>query len=60
MEKQDQSLKVSYDTKVQFDKLQFNLKRKGIRKTQDELVEILLNVFKEANKKGVIELRKLK
>ena len=50
METQDQSIKVSIKTKIKFDKLQFDYRVKGNRKTQDEMIEMLININKEFNK----------
>ena len=45
----DYTIKVSRLTKIDFDQLQLDLKKKGVYKTQDELQAILINTFKQVN-----------
>ncbi len=42
-----QTIKTTIKTKYEFDKLQLDLKHKGILRTQDELVKLLINSYKE-------------
>jgi len=54
--KMNTTIKVTSETKLKFDKLQSDLKFKEKKsKTQDELVDLLINVFKENYKKKGVE-----
>lgn len=44
------TIQVSEETKLKFDQLQLDLKVKKILKTQDELVKMLMDSFKEFQK----------
>jgi hypothetical protein len=44
-----QLLRVNNEVKLKFDKLQFNLKMIGKRKTQSEIVEMLVNFYEKNN-----------
>jgi hypothetical protein len=46
----NEPLNVKTKTKTKFDKLQFDLKQKGQKKNQDEIVNMLIDFFKEYNK----------
>jgi len=42
------NIPVSKDTGYEFEKLQLDLKVKGVLKTKDELVKMLINFYKES------------
>jgi len=47
-----ETIKTTREVKYKFDKLQLDLRHKNILKTQSELVQLLINTYKESNKKG--------
>ena len=47
------TIKVRIDTKMEFDKLQFDLRLKGIKRDQDQLVNMLMDTFKEYNRRNL-------
>jgi hypothetical protein len=51
MKKTYTSISVSKDTGFKFEKLQLDLKIKGILKTQDELINLLMDIYKKSEKK---------
>lgn len=53
MKKTYTSISVSKDTGFKFEKLQLDLKIKGILKTQDELINLLMDIYKKSEKKEV-------
>lgn len=45
-----EQINVEEKTKLEFDKLQFDLKLKGVKRTQEEIVKMLINFWKVNNK----------
>lgn len=50
MVKTYKNIPVSEETSFKFDKLQLDLRVKGVLKTKDELINVLMNTYKEHQK----------